>query len=128
MEDIILYHGSRGGLQGAIKPISRERCDFGQGFYMGTNPEQAKSLVCNEDYPVFYSLELRLSEIPEERIYRPTETEWLQIVLSFRRQVKEYSDLPVAEKMRQKLKDYDVIIGPISDDRMKDAMKAFTNM
>ena len=42
MEDLILYHGSRGGLQGPIAPISRVRCDFGKGFYMGTNEIQAK--------------------------------------------------------------------------------------
>ena len=35
MEDVILYHGSRGGIQGKIRPCSRLRCDFGKGFYMG---------------------------------------------------------------------------------------------
>lgn len=28
-----LFHGSRGGIEGDIKPISRPRCDFGQGFF-----------------------------------------------------------------------------------------------
>lgn len=32
MQDVILYHGSRGGIEGGIKPVSRERCDFGKGF------------------------------------------------------------------------------------------------
>ena len=35
-ERIILYHGSKSGIKGPIAPISRERCDFGKGFYMGT--------------------------------------------------------------------------------------------
>lgn len=35
MKDMILYHGSKNGLSGAIKPMSREKCDFGRGFYMG---------------------------------------------------------------------------------------------
>ena len=42
MEDLILYHGSRGGLHGPIAPKSRVRCDFGKGFYMGTDENQAK--------------------------------------------------------------------------------------
>lgn len=29
MKDIILFHGSRGGIDGPIKPSSRIRCDFG---------------------------------------------------------------------------------------------------
>lgn len=37
MKEVLLYHGSRGGVIGNIQPISCERCDFGKGFYMGTN-------------------------------------------------------------------------------------------
>ena len=40
-KDIILYHGSRGGIDGDIAPISRARCDFGQGFYLGEEEKQA---------------------------------------------------------------------------------------
>lgn len=58
-EKIILYHGSRGGIEGSIEPISRSRCDFGKGFYMGTNPEQVKGLVVEQDAPVFYTVELQ---------------------------------------------------------------------
>lgn len=35
---VLLYHGSKSGLVGNIAPISRAQCDFGQGFYMGTDP------------------------------------------------------------------------------------------
>ncbi len=34
-ETVTLYHGSKSGIRGAIAPISRKRCDFGKGFYMG---------------------------------------------------------------------------------------------
>lgn len=29
---ILLYHGSKSGIKGKIKPISRDKCDFGKGF------------------------------------------------------------------------------------------------
>ena len=35
--NITLYHGSKSGIRGVIAPASRERCDFGKGFYMGTD-------------------------------------------------------------------------------------------
>ena len=35
---MILFHGSKSGIKGPIAPISRERCDFGKGFYMGNEP------------------------------------------------------------------------------------------
>ena len=70
MDDVTLYHGSRSGIVGKIKPISREKCDFGKGFYMGTIPEQTKGLVVNQEKPVFYEMKFRLSEIPEDRILK----------------------------------------------------------
>ncbi len=36
-EIMTLYHGSKDGIRGTIAPISRDRCDFGKGFYMGTD-------------------------------------------------------------------------------------------
>lgn len=53
MKDIILYHGSRGGIEGNIKPESREKCDFGKGFYLGENPMQVRGLICGDSDPVF---------------------------------------------------------------------------
>lgn len=127
MKDIILYHGSRGGLQGAIKPISRIHCDFGQGFYMGENSKQAQGLIAETEMPVFYKLRFRLSEIPEERILMLDNEEWLQVVMANRKRSEEFSSLALAKRTLRKLKDYDVIIGPIADDRMNEAMQRFSD-
>lgn len=75
MDDIIVYHGSRGGIDGKIQPVSRARCDFGKGFYMGTNPMQAKGLIAADDTPVLYEMKLKLSNIPEKRILKLEGTE-----------------------------------------------------
>ena len=47
IEKIRLFHGSKSGIKGKISPISRSLCDFGQGFYMGTEKEQPMTLICN---------------------------------------------------------------------------------
>lgn len=125
MNDIILYHGSRGGINGDIKPISRPRCDFGQGFYMGSNPQQVKSLVCEENKPIYYKLKIRLSEIPDERILHLEGEEWINAVLANRQADKEFSALKIAKDIMQKLNKYDIIYGTIADDRMDEAMKRF---
>ena len=57
-QELYLLHGSRGGLKGEIRPCSRENCDFGRGFYMGTNPNQVKGLVVSDRNPVFYELKI----------------------------------------------------------------------
>ena len=90
MEDVILFHGSRGGIDGKIKPISRVRCDFGQGFYLGTNAQQAKAIVIDDDSPYFYTMKLKLSEIPEDRILNLTnDKDWLYTILANRKRVPE---------------------------------------
>lgn len=127
MKDVILYHGSRGGLQGAIKPSSRIHCDFGPGFYMGENSKQAQGLIAETEMPVFYKLRFRLSEIPEERILMLSDEEWLCVVMANRRRSEEFSSLALAKRTLQKLKNYDVIIGPIADDRMNEAMQRFSD-
>lgn len=128
MEDKILYHGSRKGINGDdIKPISRATCDFGKGFYMGTDPKQVKGLVVDAAAPTFYILNFRLSEIPDNRILELKDEDWLYAVLANRRFSSEFNSLKLAKDWIKRLKDYDVIIGTIADDSMKKAIDRFVN-
>lgn len=125
--DIILYHGSRGGIKGKIRPISRERCDFGAGFYLGQHEMQAKGLVAEDSAPVFYKVCLHLPEIPQDKIWYLNGQEWLYTVLSHRENCKEFNQLQIAKELQEKAKKYDVIIGPIADDKMNAAIQAFSD-
>ena len=128
MKDIILFHGSRGGIDGKIRPISRVRCNFGQGFYLGTDAQQAKSIVIDDDSPYFYTVKLKLSEIPEDRVLNlSNDKDWLYTILANRKRVPEFNDLSISQEYLNKCKNYDVIIGSIADDRMTDAMSRFAN-
>ncbi|MDO4522935.1 MAG: hypothetical protein Q4B57_07300 [Eubacteriales bacterium] len=49
----ILYHALQNGIVSVTALISRNKCDFGTGFYTGTNPLQPLMLVCDEEKPVF---------------------------------------------------------------------------
>lgn len=60
---ITLYHGSKSGIRGEIAPISRERCDFGKGFYMGTDRAQPLTLICNYPKAILYTLRVDLSNL-----------------------------------------------------------------
>lgn len=125
MEDIILYHGSRGGIKGDIKPISRPRCDFGRGFYMGDSALQAKGLISHETNPVIYQVKFKLSEIPEKKILKLDGQKWLYAVLACRKNCREFNFLKISKIWIEKLSHYDVIIGTIADDRINEAIKMF---
>lgn len=123
---VTLFHGSRGGIEGNITPSSRQRCDFGRGFYMGTLPMQAKSLVSNDDSPFFYQLKFDISGIDKSKILVLSDEDWLFAVLANRKNSLEFSNLEIAKTIIAREKEYDVIIGEIADDKMRYAMSSFT--
>ena len=126
MEDIILYHGSKSGINGEISPAAgRDKCDFGKGFYMGTDLKQAKSLVSPFNDPEIYTLRFKISEIPESRILRLEDNkEWMYTVLACRGAITT-KEMPLLKKYLFALKNCDVVIGKIADDGMKEALGAF---
>lgn len=128
MEDKILFHGSRGGINEKIQPLSRFTCDFGKGFYMGTDIMQAKGIVSNDFDPYIYTLKFNLSEIPDNRILDLRNNDmWIYTILANRRKVKDFNELPLAKNLLDMCNDYDVIIGTIADDSMSKVMEYFRN-
>lgn len=127
LDDVILYHGSRGGIEGEISPSSRLRCDFGRGFYLGDNEMQAKGLVSDDSAPYYYKIKLHLSEIDPQRVLVLKDKDWLYTVLAHRKLSSDFNDLNVAKRTIAELKKYDVVIGPIADDRMNEAVTAFSD-
>lgn len=125
MKSIVLYHGSRGGIVGQIAPRSRARCDFGEGFYMGTNPDQAKTLVSNDQAPYFYKVELDLTALQEDRILRLDGMDWAYFVLFNRGRLDSVKKSPLYKKCAKLASGKDIIVGPIADDAMNEVMTRF---
>ena len=53
-DTLVVYHGSKNGLEGPIRMVAgrnRRTCDFGQGFYMGDEPTQPRTLICDGERP-----------------------------------------------------------------------------
>lgn len=124
-DKIILYHGSREGLKGDIAPISRKKCDFGKGFYMGSSPEQVKGLVVESKAPHFYTLEIDLTKIDPNKILILDEDLWLYTVLANRCKTPGFNESKFCKDLLRRQEEYDFIVGPIADDRMNEALGAF---
>lgn len=124
-KDIVLFHGSKGGIKGKIVPISRENCDFGRGFYLGESKVQASGLIANVNDGVLYKINLRLSEMPDEKKLFVSGMDWMYMVLAFRGGVPEIMITDRAKEMVDKANRADIVIGPIADDRMSAAISLF---
>lgn len=122
---LILYHGSKKGITGDVAPISREECDFGRGFYMGTSTLQPLTLICNEDKPKFYAVELDLTGLKVLTV--DVGMDWAMLIAYHRKEMESAQGTAVYEKYAHMADGYDVIIGYIANDRMYTELFRFFN-
>ena len=122
---LVLYHGSKKGIDGDIAPISRGECDFGKGFYMGTTTLQPLTLVCNEDKPKFYAVELATTDLKVLTV--DIGMDWAMLIAYYRKEMESAKGTPVYEKYAHMADGYDLIIGYIANDRMYTELSRFFN-
>ncbi|MCF0135322.1 MAG: DUF3990 domain-containing protein [Lachnospiraceae bacterium] len=113
---ITLYHGSKAGIQGIIAPISREKCDFGPGFYMGTDPYQPLTLISDFEESKFYIVSLSLEGLNTLSV-RP-DLEWAMLVAFYRGKMERIRGTKLYETYAQRAQGVDIVIGSIANDRM----------
>ncbi len=113
---LVLYHGSKSGIVGKIQPNSRERCDFGRGFYMGTTPEQPLTLICDFEQSKFYILSIDMSDL--EQVEVPADLDWAMLVAYHRGRMESIKDSKLYTKYRDMTANKDIVIGSIANDRM----------
>lgn len=124
------YHGSRQGIEGDIDPFRNrgKTLDFGFGFYLGTTFKQSSTFVAAEDegkdrvYKFSFSLEgLDYLELRDIR--------WVFFVAYNRKKIPDTPENAGLLRQIRKVinREYDVIIGPIADDKMAISMDNFFN-
>ena len=115
-DSLILYHGSKSVIKEPIAPISRARCDFGQGFYMGTDPYQALTLISDFEGSKFYVISLCLTGLQVMRVN--PDIEWAMLVAYNRGKMDEARGSKLYEHYANIANGHDIIVGSIANDRM----------
>lgn len=124
-EIVTLYHGSKSGLRGAIAPISREHCDFGKGFYMGTDRTQPLTLICNYPDARLYTLSVDLADLKIVDI--EVGLDWALLVAYNRGKMESVKHSTIYNHFANLSRDCDMIIGYIANDRMFVVLDRFFN-
>lgn len=126
---MLLYHGSKSGIQGDIKPKSRATCDFGSGFYMGDKPDQPKGLIISYEKSKFYEIEYNTDGLNVKTFGDDYtgQIDWALFIAYNRalERVSEYKQICMRYKAYNEL--YDMIVGVIADDKMTQVMQLFFN-
>ena len=124
-EIVTLYHGSKSGIRGKIAPISRERCDFGKGFYMGTDRTQPLTLICNYPDARIYTLSADLSDLRILDI--EVGLDWALLVAYNRGKMDSIKESAIYDRFADLSKNCDMIIGYLANDRMFVVLDRFFN-
>lgn len=115
-EVVTLYHGSKSGIIGDIAPTSREHCDFGKGFYMGTEMSQPLTLICNYPDAKLYTVKVDLSGLKILDI--EVGIDWALLVAYNRGKMETVKGTSIYNRIAEMADGCDMLIGFIADDRM----------
>lgn len=125
---MILYHGSKNGIKGAISPnAGRAACDFGNGFYMGDKPEQPKGLIAPYPNHVLYELDCNLEGLKRKEFTNDytSQVDWA-LYIAYNRRIIDFSGYrKLRERYEAYNRSYDVMVGLIADDKMTQALNRF---
>lgn len=115
-EVVTLYHGSKSGIVGDIAPTSREHCDFGKGFYMGTEMAQPLTLICNYPDAKLYTVKVDLSGLRILDI--EVGIDWALLVAYNRGKMDSVKGTAIYNRIAEMADGCDMLIGFIANDRM----------
>lgn len=121
---IRLYHGSNVAIEHIDLSRSKRGKDFGQGFYLNANPDQAMEMAVrttrflSEGVATLSCFEFDEDEAKKNglniKVFPDYSEEWAEFVVMNR---KNNSDVPAHP--------YDIVIGPIADDTVGVQIRRF---
>ena len=114
---VLLYHGSKSGIEGDIAPKSRKQCDFGEGFYMGTEPSQALTLICDYESAKFYIVSISVDDLAVLDV--PADLEWAMIVAYHRGRMEKIKDTSFYNKYQKITSDFDRAVQKMLQENVK---------
>ena len=120
----IIFHGARNYLEFPIDlKHSKTTNDFGVGFYLGENLNQAGTYVTTSSSPKVYSFELNVSNLKIKRFN--VSEEWMLTIAYYRGWLEKYKDSMILKKIIAEVEQNDVIIAPIADNKMFNLISEF---
>lgn len=122
----LLYHGCKEKLIPSLDLIhSKKENDFGVGFYLGETFKQAAIYTANSKSNKVYSYSLSLNNLKHYEFN--INTEWMITISYFRGLLNKYSNSRYIKRLISKLRNVDIIIAPIADNRMFDIIDEFVD-
>lgn len=123
--NLLLFHGSRDGLNDIDPKGSRKECDFSNGFYCSEFYSSALCFVEGDADSSIYLFEfsprgLKIGEYS-------CDLEWMLSVCYYRGMLRQYSESETLKRILSKHAKDDVLIAPIADNKRFQIRRRFGN-
>ena len=124
-KEIVLFHGAKKEFSMPIdvEKNSKINNDFGKGFYLGENYEQAANYISIINKDKVYAFKLNINNLKTYRFN--VDNVWMLTIAYFRGWLNDYANNIVLNGILKEIQDVDVIIAPIADNRMFDIINEF---
>ncbi len=112
---MILYHGTNVEFDVIDLTKSKPNKDFGRGFYLSDNYEQALNMTKTKVEQFEVGLPIVMKYEVDDNVFQTFR------VLQFKEYTKEWAQFILQNRnnsTQQQVHDYDIIIGPIANDRV----------
>ena len=122
--EILLFHGAKALIEGPVKTdVSRDRNDFGKGFYCGESFRQAALFVSAFPESSVYMMSFNTAGLKKAQY--SVDREWLMTIACYRRRLDGVLSDEAVNSCKQKSESADYIIAPIADNRMYQIINRF---
>ena len=122
----LMFHGSKNGIFGDLDlNHANIKSDFGIGFYLGENLEQAATWVCDSDNGSVYCFYAKIDGLKIRRF--DVDINWILAICINRGYLQDRIDSPIIKRMIEEIDSLDVIIAPIADNIMYLTIQEFAD-
>lgn len=126
LDSKLLFHGAKNIIDLPLDlKYSKENNDFGRGFYLGENFEQASTYIATTSSKYVYSFSLDKKNFKIEKFN--VNTEWMLAIAYYRGWLTQYKHSEIINNIIEKVENADIIIAPIADNRMFDLIWEFVD-
>lgn len=126
-DEIVLFHGAKQELVGELDiKYANKNNDFGAGIYLGENYYQSASYVCQYDESSVYVYSYKINENLKVVKYK-VDLNWMLTIAYFRDRLRDYDNTKSINRIKEKLKEVDIVIAPIADNNMYQIIDDFIN-
>lgn len=120
----ILFHGAKTKIKGELRlDCSKQKNDFGNGFYCGESLEQSAMFVSTFPDSSLYMLEFCQENLVERKF--TVCREWMLMIAYFRERLGEHAQSELIQRLVRDNRGVDYIVAPIADNRMFEIIDQF---